>query len=246
MKEFSSNVEDNRLSTEEYILNVAKPNVLPMQIWRDAEYIPDSAAKLENGSSTTVEINGKSFKHYVKFSIELNDIMRNIVSYYDKMPLFKISGTENAYACNDYLTDIIPSYFGKHYLYKLYIGDLELPFGRGDPDFESESGLVKILDKEINDSIDDNLYISFYKYTGRKGYSNIENLPYVDTLTHFKQSKYDENTASLLVRNKGHKNYILADDGYYDNEDTDSRVLVTQESIEDVIANGLTINGGVW
>lgn len=246
MKEFSSNVEDSRLSTEEHVLNVAKPNIFPMQIWRDAEYIPDKSSMLSVGASTLVEVNDKSFSHYVMFSTELNGILRNIVSFYDKMPLFKINGTNNAYACNDYLTDIIPSYFGKHYLYKFYIGDTELPFGRGDPDFDSESGIVKILNKEINNRIDNNFYISFYKYTGRKGYSNVENLPYIDALIHFKQYKQNENTASLLVRNKGHKNYVLSDDGYYDNKDTDSRVLVTQESIEDVIANGLTINGGIW
>lgn len=246
MKDFSSNVEDSRLETEEYIINkVQRPFITPNQIWRDADLILN--CELNEDPLIELRVNKKMFKYKCCFSTIRNDINIDILNYYEKMPLFKISGTENAYNCQDFLKDIISPYFGKRFIYTLYIGSQQLPFGRGNPKFDIESGIVKILDKDINKQINNNLYITFYKYVGRKSFDNIENIPFSDKLIHFKQSEDNQNTASFLVRGRNHTNYILADDKYYDNSNIDnSRVVVTQESIENVINHGIVIDGGKW
>lgn len=247
MKEFTTNTEDLRLETEELIKS--GPNVHPLQIWRDASLIPNLIPGETVVTYDTVEEDDITYKVATVHSVRINGEIQDIIKHYKELPLKRLSGTENCYSNGEHLKDLIGPHFGKGYLFKLYINGVTVPYGLGLPEFDIEMGILKFKDDKYAEAIKDKtVTISFYKYVGRKGMTNVESLPFSDDLKHFKNANNPNQTASFLVRGTDHQDYILpSGKKAYNRGDTENtNVLVTQETISNVLYTYGTIDGGTW
>ena len=245
MKEFTTNVEDLRLETEETIK--AGPGVHPLQIWRDATHIPEEAPSKD--TMKFVDSDDTTYKVATVLSVIINGENQDILQYYKEVPLTIISGTPNCYKNASLLKDIVGPQFGKGYLFKIYIDGNTAPFGMGRPEFDVESGILKFNDLVYANVIKDkSITISFYKYVGRKGMTDVESLPFADNLLHFKSADDPSNTVTFKVMSDGHNDFILsAGKKAYDKGDAENtNVLVTQENISNVLYTYGTVNGGTW
>ena len=247
MKEFTTNTETLRIETEELV----KPgkSVNPVQIWRDAPLIPDVAPSEDNITFVDMHTNDGDYQAATVLSARLNGYNQPIICHYKNVPLYKVPGTVGCYSNGNLLKDIIGPHFGKDYLYKLLLDNVEVPFGIGNPEFDVEMGILKFQDDKYSRAIvGRELTISYYKYVGRKGLADMESLPFADNLYHFKNTDDPSKTASFLVKGDGHQNYILP----YGNTAIDkegaenTNVLVSQENISNVLYMYGTIDGGTW
>lgn len=249
LKTATSNVETTREKFEEPV-NTLGQVVRMEQIWRDSNLIPTNAPDISD-----VTFGPDNVAHVKRF----NDgaTIRNLIDYYVKLPLTKISGTINCFQ-NDKLKDIITEdTTNSSYVPKIFVNGNILAYGVGAPVFDQAAGTLYFKDKDFAERIKgQTVTVSFYKYVGRKGTSvgNLfENpdLPFRDTLPHFKNAENDNNTATFKVRGSDkHTNYILPPENgkFYDKGDEpDTGVVLLQENLEDVLwVQNTRISGGEW
>ena len=244
----TSNVENNRYWFEEF-KKYGGGNTPVLTIWRDSNHITNNIEV--PAISTETDPDGESY--YTVFSIKDGARIVKIIKYYKMHSLSRVPGTKNVFY-SEKLKDIILPYFGDCYIPKIYIDDNLLAFGLGNPYFDIDAGTVT-----FDDTIDltGNIKISFFKYAGRKGtIKSIENnispdLPFRDDIKHFHNVNNENDTATIQVRGEGQSKYILAPTNgkHYvkGEEDKNSNVILTQESLEDVLWEQNTkISGGEW
>jgi hypothetical protein len=124
-------------------------NILPSQIWSDANNIPYTAPTLSDGQS------------------------EGVVKYYELLELTHISGSQDLAYSDDTLKDTIPfNYSDGSYNYALFKNDgtTQIPFGQGDWLVDTSAGVLTFygtLPSGVNASSPPK--ISFYQYIGDKG-----------------------------------------------------------------------------
>lgn len=246
----TSNVENNRYWFEEF-KKYGGGNTPVLTIWRDSNHIPDKIELPLTASGTD------SDSTQYKIALSIKDGSRTIIvaKYYEDIKLKRVSGTKNVFY-SEKLKDIILPYFGDCYIPKIKIGDATLAFGLGNPYFDIDAGTVTFDDTiELNEN--EEIKISFFKYSGRKGTiksldDNVSpDLPFRDDIKHFHNVNNENSTATIQVRGEGQSKYILAPTNgkHYvkDEADKSSNVILTQESLEDVLWEQNTkISGGEW
>lgn len=244
----TSNVENNRYWFEEF-KKYGGGNTPVLTIWRDSNHIKDTVELPAVAADTDPD--GISYKT-VAFIRDGARIVK-IIKYYEDIPLKRVPGTKSVFY-SEKLKDIILPYFGDCYIPKIYIDGNLLAFGLGNPYFDIDAGTVAFDDTiELTEDIK----ISFFKYAGRKGTiksidDNVSpDLPFRDDIKHFHNVNNEEDTATIQVRGEGQSKYILAPTNgkHYKKDDADknSNVILTQESLEDVLWEQNTkISGGEW
>lgn len=126
-------------------------------IWLDADSIPEEAPELENGQELVLTINNSKV---------------SVLRYYERVPLYNLSGTANSFQ-NETLIDSIESSFGTGYAVRMFdaFGE-EIPFGLNKWVVDNGSGIVTFLEG-IPDGYTKPFFISFYRYVGRRGTDGI-------------------------------------------------------------------------
>lgn len=248
-KTTTSNVEPSREKFEEPV-NTFGQIVRTEQIWVDSNLIPIKAPDITN--VTFDEDNSAHVK-----STNDGATIRNLIDYYKELPLEKVPGTINCYRSNKLVDIITEDSTNGGYVPKILIGGKELAYGVGAPIFDQSAGTLYFKDKDFAEKIKgQNVSVSFYRYVGRKGTSiggafGNPDLPFRDSLEHFKNEKNDSNTATFKVRGSDkHTDYVLPPENgkYYDKGDAkDTGVVLLQENLEDVLwAQNTKISGGEW
>lgn len=249
LKATTSNVEPSREKFEEPV-NTFGQIVRTEQIWVDSNLIPINAPDITN---VTFDENNSA---HVK-STNDGATIRNLIDYYKELPLEKVPGTINCYRSNKLVDIITEDSTNGGYVPKILIGGKELAYGVGAPIFDQSAGTLYFKDKDFAEKIKgQNVSVSFYRYVGRKGTSIgglFENpdLPFRDSLKHFKNAENDSNTATFKVRGSDkHTDYVLPPENgkYYDKGDAqDTGVVLLQENLEDVLwVQNTKISGGEW
>ena len=155
----------------------------------------------------------------------------------ERLPLYKIRGTEAAYF-NKELKNIISRAFdldhndkAKSWQYIIYSGTTELAYDVGRPFIDTATGVLRFRSKEFIENItDDEFYITFYKYIGRFGFLGSQNnnqdnyggvdLPFRDDIKHFKNATNDDTTATIKVEGlKGNTIYVMPKSDMFFNDD---------------------------
>ena len=251
-KNATSNVESSREKFEEPI-NTYGQVVRMEQIWRDSNLLPTNAPSIDD--AIFMDAGGFRVAHVKRF----NDgaTIRNLIDYYDGLPLVKVKGTTNSFK-NEKLVDIITEdTTNGTYVPKIFVDGVLLAYGVGAPIFDQAAGTLYFQDNYFVEKIEGkSITVSFYKYVGRKGTSigsgfDNPDLPFRDTLKHFKNAENDDNTATFLVRGDNkHTSYILPPENgkWYDKGGSpDTGVILLQENLEDVLWEQSTkISGGEW
>lgn len=253
-KQYTSNVESSREHFEEperIVGKVIKSN----QIWRDANLLPEEAPSYAGKLIENYEPDGTSYKMGVVLTFNDGATVNNLISYYENLSLTKVSGTLNCWS-NDKLKNIILEDIGKTYVPKIYVNGNILAYELGRPIFDSAAGTLYFGDFDFAAKYTDaKITVSFYKYIGRMGTSSTNNyenadLPFRDTLKHFKDAENDDRTATFKVRGKiKNTNYILPPDEekWYNKGSEDGGVVLLQETLEDTLWEQNTkISGGKW
>ena len=254
-KRITSNVEDTREDFEEPIETMGRA-VIQQQIWRDSMMIPATPPSLEDFTLYDDTNEFGNFRSAIIKRFRTGTSLRNLIKYYEKLPLGRIKGTTNCYSAPEF-SDIITQVFGKTYMPELYINDNKLAFGVGKPLLDETAGTLFFRDEEFVNTIQDaQITISFYRYVGRKGTFGTDvdggmELPFYDSTPHFVDVETSSRTATFKVRgNEGNTNYVLPphNKGWYDKGDLpDTGVVVLQENIEDVIwKENVKLSGGAW
>ena len=162
-KTTTSNVESSREKYEEPV-NTYGQVVRMEQIWRDSNLIPLNAPSIDD--ATFMPEKDYSVAHVKRF----NDgaTIRNLIDYYVKLPLEKVSGTTNCYH-NDKLVDIITEdSTNGSYVPRIFVGGNLLAYGVGAPIFDQAAGTLYFQDKEFVERLNNqSIKISFYKYVDR-------------------------------------------------------------------------------
>ena len=252
VKNATSNVEKTREKFEEPIKTFGQV-VRMEQIWRDSNLFPETAP--DTADLTYMEQDGYKVAHAKRF----NDgaTIRNLIDHYVGLPLVRVKGTTNCYK-SDKLKDIITEdTTNGSYVPKIYIDGTVIAYGVGSPLFDQASGTLYFQDEDfVNTVYGKEISVTFYRYVGRKGTQvgndlNNLDLPFRDTVKHFKNAENDSNTATFKVRGDNKDtNYILPPENgkWYDKGDeADTGVVVLQENLEDILWEQNTIiSGGEW
>lgn len=252
VKNATSNVELTREKFEEPISTYGKV-IRIEQIWRDSNLLPENAPNTDN--LTFMEQDGYKVAHAKRF----NDgaTIRNLIDFYVMLPLERVKGTTNCFSSIKLKDIITEDTTNGSYIPKIYIDNKLLAYGVGAPIFDQSAGTLYFNDKDfVNNLVNRSVCITFYRYVGRKGTAvgnDFENpdLPFRDTLKHFKNANNDNNTATFKVRGDNKPtNYILPPENgkWYDKKnDKDTGVVLLQENLEDVIwTQNTRISGGEW
>ena len=253
-KDFTSNVESIREHFEEPI-QTAGNVIKSTQIWRDANLIPEIAPSYIGLLVQQQDKFGNTYKSGKLLTFNDGAKVNDLISYYDYLPLYRVSGTLNCYS-NEELKNIILEDSGHTYIPKIYVNDNKLAYEVGKPYFDVAAGTLLFLDLNFATEYKDaNIRISFYKYIGRIGtsvsdkYTNAE-LPFRDDIKHFKDAEHEERTATFKVRGDlEHTDYILppAKEKWYDKGNATGGVVLLQETLEDTLWEQNTqISGGRW
>ena len=203
-KRFTSDVESERLSIEEYEKHYGHP-INPNQIWRDGALIPGSPSECRFSALTQkLDQNGDylSAMHIFMDGAKPHNLVEKII----KLPLNRVTGTLNCFS-NPNFKNVIGREFDSgddaenSWQYKLYNSDKEeLAYGVGDQYVDSASGTLIFKEKSFCDSLtkDSKFYVSFYRYAGDTGFFGSESgirLPFRDDLTLLKDAESEERTA---------------------------------------------------
>lgn len=253
-KRVCSNVENTREKFEEPIATMGRA-IIQQQIWRDSMLLPEVAPAPSTLYEDTNEFG--NYKYSVVKKYQIGTAMKNLVKYYEQLPLGRVPGTTNCYSAED-LKEIITDVFGKSYLPTLYLDGNKLAYGMGDPVIDETAGTIYFQDQDFVKNIGNSaVSITFYRYMGRKGTfgTDIEGgmeLPFYDTMPHFVDARTMDTTATIKVRGDKGKNtdYVLPPNNgkYYDKGDAeDTGVVLLQENLEDALWEQNTkISGGAW
>jgi len=248
-KSFVSNTEELREFFEEPLNG--KESISASQVWRDSKYI-NNIDLLE--SDKTESINGEDLLTKVYYTSYLFNNY-NIKEYHEKIKLNLLTGTSNVFYYNDILKNYIDMSFGDNYLYKIYLNDIELPFGRGNPELNAYSGYLRFTDEKFINQISDTdiIRISFYKYIGRVGFigDSIEGseLPLSDDKVLLQNKDVESKKAQFLVRgDEKLSKYILPSfpANYYEVSESDTDVIVLQKNFNKVLNAIGDIDGGLY
>lgn len=250
-----SNVEESRERFEEPISTIGRA-VRMEQIWRDSNMLPKNAPSVESLYDSTDDF-GNSYKYSIIKRFNDGATIINLIKYLGEVKLNRIGGTINCFNNNDLLKDIMTERFGDTYCPKIYVDGKQIAYGLGKPIFDEAAGTLYFSDKEFSESIKNRVItIDFYKYVGRKGTSSTNqfdnaDLPFRDSLKHFKNELNNDQTATIKVRGDvKNTNYILPPENgkyYHKGEDKDTGVVLLQENLEDTLWVGNTkISGGRW
>lgn len=203
-KMFTSDVESERLSIEEYEKHYGH-TINPNQIWRDGALIPGSPSECNFGILIPEsDPNGDylSAMHIFMDGAKPHNLVEKII----KLPLNRVPGTLNCFS-NPNFKNVIGREFDSgddedsSWQYKLYNSDgEELAYGVGDQYVDSASGTLIFKEKSFCESLtkDSKFYVSFYRYVGDTGFFGSESgirLPFRDDLTLLKDAKSEERTA---------------------------------------------------
>ena len=203
-KRFTSDVESERLSIEEYEKHYGH-TVNPNQIWRDGALIPGSPSECSFSTLTQkLDQNGDylSSMHIFMDGAKPHNLVEKII----KLPLNRVPGTLNCFS-NPNFKNVIGREFDSgddaenSWQYKLYNSDNEeLAYGVGDQYVDSASGTLIFKEKSFCESLtkDSKFYVSFYRYAGETGFFGSESgirLPFRDDLTLLKDAESEERTA---------------------------------------------------
>ena len=203
-KRFTSDVESERLSIEEYEKHYGHP-INPNQIWRDGALIPGSPSECRFSALTQkLDQNGNylSAMHIFMDGAKPHNLVEKII----KLPLNRVPGTLNCFS-NSNFKNVIGREFDSgddaenSWRYKLYNSDKEeLAYGVGDQYVDSASGTLIFKEKSFCDSLtkDSKFYVSFYRYAGETGFFGSESgirLPFRDDLTLLKDAESEKRTA---------------------------------------------------
>ncbi len=253
-KDFTSDVESKRLSSEEFKDIDGQP-VFPSQIWRDGQLIPSEAPTL---SAFVMESTELGEFQYATYSIEYASKTVSILKKYIKLPLYRVKGTDNCFY-HENLVNIIPYNFDSTshtYNWQIFVNgrDLALDYGVGGVLVDMASGVLSFDEDFIKKNPITSVFITFYQYTGRKGFFGAtlnEDLPFSDSESLLYKEDDPTWEASLKVRgDKGISKYILppVKASYYEkgNSDTDCGVFVLQETLNAVIDKIGIVNCGVY
>ena len=253
-KDFTSDVEDKRLASEEFINHSGQP-IFPEQIWRDGLSIPTLAPTLSDYQ--TVETSEGSYE-YAEYAIQYATKSVSIMKHFKNLPLTRVQGTTTCYYSEN-LVDIIPYNFDKvnhSYVWHIYLNDLpsELNYGVGGVRVDRASGILS-FDEEFVKEIDiDKVSITFYKYTGRKGFFGTtleEDLPFSDDKSLLFKADNPAIESSIKSRGaEGVNGYILppVQPQMYTKDTTDSAcgVLLLQENLNSTLDNICVLDGGIF
>ena len=270
-KQYTSNVENNRLSIEEPQLTMGQ-HILPQQIWRDGALIPGSP---DDVSFKVPEI----VDDVVIQTSYFNDgqTVLPLIEKITRLPVKLVKGTKNVFF-NERLKNLIgrefdkdPTNKKKSWQYVIFSKDGELAYGMGDPIIDIAAGNLIFRNQTfIEDNTDDTFYISFYKYVGRTGFIGSNNnsqdsyagidLPFRDDLKLLKDADNDERTASFLLEGEiGNTIYVLTKSDFYDGSnffindlgetsavDRNRGVVMLQENFQEINWQVGLDNGGLW
>ena len=260
-KEYTSFVETSREKFEEPEKTVGRV-IKSNQIWRDANLLPEVAPKYIGKLIDTSDTEGNHFKRGIVYTFNDGATINNLISYYDALPLPKVKGTLNSFS-NPELKNIMLEDSGDTYVPKIYLNGHRLAYGVGNPIFNVAAGTLTFTDaKFVSEHLDEAVTISFYKYIGRMGTAignSLDNpdLPFRDSIKHFKNAANDEQTATVKVRGDiKNTNYILPSDNGkwydknnsgYEEDKADTAVVLLQETLEDTLwCQHTKISGGNW
>ena len=209
----------------------------------------------------------------------VNIILPEMVAPTSKHPVdFDSSDGKNDISIDMSTESKILNNVGKSYAPTFFIKEKDseelhpLAYGLGKPIFNIAAGTVYFVDEDFAiEHANDEFYISFYNYIGRMGTSigaGLDNpdLPFRDSIKHFKNENNNKQTATLKVRGDiKNTNYILPpEDGRPDEHDTtnvkeksgkwynkngesDTGVILLQETLEDTLwCQSTHISGGSW
>lgn len=271
-KEYTSNVEKNRLNFEEPERTKGQ-HILPQQIWRDGALIPGSPDDLSFKVPELID-------NVVTQTAYINDgqTVIPLVEKIEKLPLTKVTGTINVFH-NDRLSNLIGREFDKDptdkkssWQYVLYADDVELAYDAGKQIIDVASGNLYFTNEDfINGLKDEQFAISFYRYVGRTGFlGSIDNaqdnyggidIPFRDNIKLIKDADNDSTTANfMLYSDEGNTVYILPRSGEaFINENLDiddlgttkslnsnKGVVMLQENYQEIDWNIGVHNGGAW
>lgn len=253
-KSYTSKVETTREHFEEPE-KISGQIIKSTQIWRDANLIPETAPSYIGKLYETYDSTGTAYKYGKLTTFNDGATVRNLISYYDGLPLKRVEGTINCYSHPE-LKNIILEDSGSTYIPKIFINGHKLAYELGKPVFDVAAGTLYFSDNNFAiEHSNDKVSISFYRYIGRMGSSVGENnnnvdLPFRDDIKHFKDATNDDRTATFKVRGEiKNSNYILppTTDKWYNKGDEEGSVLLTQETLEDTLWEQNTkISGGLW
>lgn len=253
-KQYTSKVETTREHFEEPEKIVGQV-IKSHQIWRDANLLPEEAPSYSGKLVETFDSTGLSYKKGVVMTFNDGATVNNLISYYENLPLSRVSGTINCWSHKE-LKNIILEDTGKTYVPKIYVDNNRLAYELGRPIFDVAAGTLYFGDMDFATKyMESSITISFYKYIGRFGTSSANSyqnadLPYRDTIKHLKNAENDEQTATFKVRGDiKNTNYILPPDRekWYNKGDEDAGVVLLQETLEDTLWEQNTkISGGEW
>lgn len=280
-KEYYSNIEEERLPIEEFKKSIGK-NIIPEQIWRDGAFINESPH-----NHVFEDFEGKK----IAFT-KVGEQKIKLIQQYEKLLLSPIEGTEScSYYCKEdenALKDIIDERFDpvatldkQTWTPQIYINDTDiLPYKIGNPYFDGTTGILTFRDKDFIKSLftdhpNAKIFVSFYKYIGRKGFFGYEtgdDFPFKDNNEkHLLKNGIEEALTTLDFKVRGAKgkntSYIMPPidvgnftngTGYYSQlkeklleEDETSKnneigVVVLEENINSLMYAQGKIDGGLF
>lgn len=263
-KQYTSDVEDSRLDIEEPERTLGR-RIVPQQVWRYGALIPGSPKKM---SFSVPEIENGHLVSYAYFKDNFKTAP--IVKKIEKLKLLKVEGAE-AYQ-DDELKNLIGKEFDDDSIsiddswqYVLYADTNKLSYGVGKPQIDSETGVLKFLDKAFAAAVEnEDIFITFYKYVGATGFfgsNNGADLPFKDDIAliesaandkikaHFYLNGSEGDTSYILPKSGGHFiGRTMTTDEYGKTKAVSSNegTVMLEENYQEIDWNIGLHNGGVW
>lgn len=283
-KEFTAKTNENKLDSEE--IRTMGKQISPNQIWRDGQLIPGSPNGLTWDLETdykAVSLSGRAYTYdtYIYSVNSLKEANYNgiLIRKYVKLPLLPYQGNDHIYFdMQGALIDLIDRSFdgldnesGSWQYYLEYSTDgtnmIRLPYGAGNTIVDISSGLLYFRDKDwVKDNLNKyneypQIYITFYKYVGRKGFFGSKeglSLPFEDVNPLLKSKDNHKKTVRFNVSTKteGEHVYNIGDDvkldgsrdtlGVYTPKDQLIGNVMTAETYQEIDWQIGLHNGGRW
>lgn len=247
---WNTKTESNRLDFEQGTTSTGEM-IIPSQIWRDSEYIPDDPSTVEFKYVDTDLAYGLSV-----YSIQDGDMVIDLLKKWDKLKLTRVEGTFDTFYSEE-LKNALDEKFGKLYKIKLFVNEKELESYVGYPILDSSAGYIIFRDKNFSKEIKNNtIKASFYQYVGRTGFIGSSqgelgiSFPFADDKPLLRSSTDGNKKAAFKVRGEDTSEYILPPtDGLFYKKDVSEEkmnVLLSQENLNSTLNNIGIIDAGKW